>query len=403
MNLTEKQKQFIRTHEDDDVRRLALKKSFFKDMDMAFILAQIAGRQIARHKIPSWYANDETVYPAHLSLEQASSEATAQYKASHVVEKNRQLVDLTGGLGVDFAFLSSCFQQAVYVENNEELCAIAAHNFRVLKLKNTTIKNEKAEVFLSQISNVDVIYLDPSRRDKAGQKVFFIEDCAPNVDQIKDQLLEKAAKVIIKYSPMLDISHALKTLKNVYEVHIISMENECKELLFVLQKGAAKPRSIAVNISKDGEVSRFSFLPQKESDVPVMYASKAEDYLYEPNASILKAGAFNSVAKKFQIKKLHKNTHLYTSSEFFADFPGRIFDIQDTFIPNKRNLKSFLSKTSKANLSVRNFPMSVAEIRKKTQLKEGGDVYLFATTLSGNQKMWVVCKRIKGTFQQLKI
>lgn len=393
--LTKAQKQFIRRHEKDDVRELALRKSVSGRRDASFLLAQIKGRQIAQHKIPSWYAYDEIIYPVHLSLEQASSEATARYKASLFKEKYMNFVDLTGGLGVDFAFLSRRFQQVVYVEQNEKLCEIAAHNFDVLGLKNGAIKNVTAETYLQQMPNVNMIYLDPSRRDNVGRKVFRIEDCSPNIAEINSRLLQKAETILIKYSPMLDISLAVKTLENVSTVHIVSVENECKELLFMLQQDAKNRIVAAVNFLKDGTIEAFTFNPQEEQCNEIQFVSTIENYLYEPNASILKAGAFKTIAKRFDLKKLHQNSHLYTSDKLIADFQGRIFDVRDTFVPNKHNLQSFLHETKKAHIAVRNFPMSVAEIRKKAGISDGGDVYIFATTLSDEKKVWIVCKKVK--------
>ncbi len=390
MYLTEAQKQFIHTHANDNIRDLALHKSVFGNMDATFLLAQIAGRQTVKTKIPSWYANDAIVYPAHLSLEQASSQATASYKASLLSEDTGRLVDLTGGLGVDFSFLSPHFQEAVYVERKEELCEIAAHNFGVLGLKNAAIKNAEGEVYLQQMPRADVIYLDPSRRDDAGRKVFRIEDCSPDVAAINNLLLEKAKKVIVKFSPMLDISLAVKTLHHVSEVHTVSVENECKELLFVLGKNENNTRYIAVNLLKNDKTESFTFNIREEQDREISYASSVGKYLYEPNASILKAGAFNSVSHKFGVKKLHRNSHLYTSEKPVPDFPGRVFEVKNVFIPNKQNLRSFLNETKKANIAVRNYPVSVAEIRRKTGLADGGDTYIFATTLAGEQKVWIV-------------
>lgn len=388
MKLTAKQKQFIRSHENEDVRNVALR---FSGDDMPFLLAQIAGRQMAKLKIPSWYANDGIIYPAHISLEQASSEETARYKVSLFPEGKNRLADLTGGLGVDFSFLARRFREAVYVEQNPELCALAEHNFRELGLSNYTVINASAEEALKEFLDVDVIYLDPSRRDDAGRKVFRIEDCSPNVSDLKDQLLAKSDIVLIKYSPMLDISLAVKTLQNVSEVHVVSVENECKELLFLLSNDACGCVYNTVNLKKSDETESFSFRPEDEQQSESIYTFQPERYLYEPNASILKAGAFNTVSTAFSIKKLHKNSHLYTSDTLISNFPGRIFEIQQVFAPNKKNIRRFVSETKKANISVRNFPMSVAEIRRQSDLKDGGDTYLFATTLADEQKVWVVC------------
>jgi 16S rRNA G966 N2-methylase RsmD len=406
MNLSPEQKQFISHHENDDTRDIALR---FSREDMPFLLTQIKGRQIAKHKVPTWYNNNDVIYPVHLSMEQSSSEKTAQYKASLLPKGKGKFVDISAGLGVDFYFMAQNFEQAVYVEQNAELCEIAEHNFNKLGLKNTTIKNEKSEDFLQQTSKIDVIFADPARRSDTGRKVFKIEDCSPNIAEIKDILVEKSDWVMIKYSPMLDISLAVKTLRNVCEVHIVSVENECKELLFLLYASSTvseqsrttlSDRSCeciyhAINIRKNNKIDTFSFYPRDEQQIIPEFTSHVGNYLYEPNASVLKAGGFNSVSIAFSANKLHKNSHLYTSNELILDFPGRIFNIKNVFSPNKKNIHQLLSETKKANISVRNFPMSVDEIRRKTGLKEGGDIYLFATTLNNEEKVWVMCEKIR--------
>ena len=251
--LTESQKEFIKSHENEDVHDLALR---FSGEDMPFLLTQISGRQIAKHKIPSWYANEDIVYPAHLSMEQTSSETTALYKASILPESGNIFIDLTGGLGVDFSFLSRRFNKGVYVEQNEELCRIAANNFPSLQLPDFEIVNSSSENILDSLPKADLIFIDPSRRDTDGRKVFRIEDCSPNLIEIEEQLFQKSDKILIKYSPMLDISLALNSLSNVSDVHIVSVNNECKELLFLLSKNSAEKCKIhTVNIDKNGKQS----------------------------------------------------------------------------------------------------------------------------------------------------
>lgn len=409
MQLTSEQKQFILAHESEDVRKTALR--FVRD-DMPLLLTQIAGRQMAEKKIPSWYAETAVFYPPHLSLEQSSSELTARYKASLVSGENGMsfataatnltsiegendtFADLTGGMGVDFSFLLPHFLKAVYVEQNKDLCRIAAHNFRLLGLENATVHCADAETFLKETASLDFVYLDPSRRDNAGRKVFRIEDCSPDLSEIKPLLLAKSDRIMVKYSPMLDISLAVKSLGFVSAVHVVSVDNECKELLFLLSQTAVEePLFIAVNLKRCGEKEVFSFTMAQEQKVMISFADKPGRYLYEPNASILKAGAFKSVAEAYHLQKLHIHSHLYTSDELVADFPGRVFEVETSFLPNKRNLKSFLQDTKKANITVRNFPVTVAEIRRKTGLEDGGDIYLFATTLADGQKVWIVCRK----------
>ena len=399
MQLSLSQKEFIRAHGEEDVRALALR---FSREDMALLLSQIAERQMARLKIPSWAGQDDILYPAHLSLEQASSELTARYKASLVsviaedsVKKgNGRFADLTGGMGIDFSFMAPCFREADYVEQNGELCQIAEHNYGVLGLHHATVHCDDAAHFLEEATPYDLIYLDPARRDEAGRKVFRIGDCIPDLTEMKALLLEKAGCVMVKYSPMLDISLALKTLGNVSEVHVVSVDNECRELLFLLSKTAGEaPQYVAVNLKRSGEKDRFSFTMAQEQQADISFADAPGRYLYEPNASILKAGAFKSVAQSYNLQKLHINSHLYTSNGLMADFPGRIFEVETFFVPNRQNSKSFTRETKKANIAVRNFPMTVAEIRRKTGLTDGGDLYLFATTLSDERKVWIICRK----------
>lgn len=388
--LSSLQKQFIREHENEDVSNLALR---FSGELTPFVLAQIAGRQMAKYKIPTWYTNDAILYPPHISLEQASSEITARYKTEILSQSEGLLVDLTGGLGVDFSFMSPFFREGIYVEQNRDLCQIGKHNFDALNLRNITVKNDTSETFLQTPFHAALIYLDPSRRDDDGRKVFRIEDCTPHVVELKALLLQKSDRVMIKFSPMLDISLALKALANVSEVHIVSVDNECKELLFLLSGNVTDCFFHAVNLKKNGEKQRFSYSSQDEQMKQASYTSEIQTFLYEPNASLLKAGAFNLISDVYKINKLHKNSHLYTSDVLISDFPGRIFQVKNVFAPNKKNIKTLLSETKKANVAVRNFPMSVAEIRRKTSLKEGGDTYLFATTIFDERKVWIVCEK----------
>jgi hypothetical protein len=276
------------------------------------------------------------------------------------------------------------------VEQDPELCEIAANNFQTLGLQGFVVKNEASETFVEKMSLTDMVFLDPARRDDAGRKVIRIEDCSPDVSEIQNALLTKAKLVVIKFSPMLDISSAVKSLKKVSEVHVVSVENECKELLFLLSSQAEDTVYYAVNLNKGGNIEVFSFTPEEERSLEIPFTRTIGKYLYEPNASILKAGAFKSVAQQYAVQKLHVNSHLYTSDKRISTFPGRVFEVKEWFVPNKKNVKSFLSLTKKANIAVRNFPLSVAEIRRKTGLREGGDVYLFATTVADSEKIWVI-------------
>ena len=387
--LTNKQKLLIKKYENEDVKKMALNKSAFENQDAIFVLSQIRGRQIAKQKIPSWYENEEIVYPPHLSMEQASSEINAKFKAG-LLNNIQSFADLTGGLGVDFSFMSQKAEVSHYVESNKFLCDLTKHNFQQLKLKNYTVNNTNAESFLNNTTKLDCIYIDPARRDNTGKKVFRIEDCQPNIIELQGMLFEKSEKVLIKFSPILDISLAEKSLKNVSQIYAISVENECKELLFILDNNQTETEYFAVNILKNGMSDIFKF--NKHTETSLEFAENVKDYLYEPNASIMKIGAFNQITAAYPVVKLEKNSHLYTSSEIVKNFPGRTFKVIETIIPNKKNIRELVKRIPKANLTVRNFPSTVDKIRKESGLKEGGEHYIFATFVN-NQHVWIVSKK----------
>lgn len=400
MQLSPETLRFIEEHAQDDVRPLALQARKYPLVDMPTAIQQIAGRQIAAEKIPSWQAVEGILYPRHLSLEQCSSELTARYKAG--LTKGETLTDLTGGFGIDCAFLATGFRQAVYVERQEELCEIASHNFPLLGLHHITVCNEDGVKHLEEMTPVDCLFIDPARRNEHGGKTVAIADCEPDVAALEELLLSKARQVIIKLSPMLDLTLALKDMKHVSEAHIVSVNNECKELLLILDREAetnvktAQMNSyipiICVNLTSHG-VQRFVFTREEEQASECSYVDQTSSYLYEPNASLLKAGAFRCLAKRYGLQKLHPNSHLYTSESLVTDFPGRIFRIEATGTFNKKDTKALLSDIKKANITVRNFPASVAELRKRIKLAEGGDTYLFATTLADEQKVLIRCTK----------
>lgn len=406
MILTEDTLRFIREHADADVHNLALQAAKYKNVDFAEALTQIAGRQVAREKIPSWWRVDSVRYPQRLSLEQCSSEATARYKAMIVEDispaRAETLTDLTGGLGVDCSFLSSAFSKVTYVERQSVLCDLAAHNFLQLGLKHIDVVQANAETYLRGMHRADWIFIDPARRDSHGEKTVAIADCEPDVQKLEPLLLEKARWVLVKLSPMLDLSLALQHLSRVQEAHIVSVNNECKELLLLLGHEALPKddvRLCCINLLvKKGStlpesMQRFVFTRAEEQQASCVYATYPETYLYEPNASLLKAGAFRSVASRYGVKKLHPSSHLYTSETCVKDFPGRKFRVEACCTFGKKELKSLLKEMSKANLSVRNFPLSVAELRKKLKLSEGGEDYLFATTLSDGSHVLIHCRK----------
>ena len=392
MQLSLETLSFIEENARADVRSLALQAKKYPQVDMAMAVVQIAGRQIAEAKVPSWYRTEGLLYPKHLSMEQCSSEATAIYKAGLV--EGDTFADLTGGFGIDCSFLSRKFKQADYVERQSELCELAEHNFPLLGLK-IGVHNEDGVEYLKQMHPVDVLFLDPARRDGHGGKTVAISDCEPDVSALEDLLVEKAKKVMVKLSPMLDLSLALKALKYVQEVHIVSVNNECKELLLILEKSTDSSEIVVhcEQITSTGEHQHYAFTQEQErtSDCPL--SAEVDAYLYEPNASILKAGPYRSLTQTYPVNKLHASSHLYTSPYYIEDFPGRRFQVEAVSGFGKKELKTLLQGLEKANLTIRNFPSSVAELRKRLKLKEGGECYLFATTLSDESKVIIKCRK----------
>ena len=379
---------FIHEHRFDDVQKLAF-TSCPSGVDLTFALSQIAGRQAIKNKIPSWHEIDNIIYPKHLSLEQCSSEATAKYKASLI--HGESFVDLTGGFGVDCAFLARQFKSGVYVEHSDDLCEIARNNFKAFGLDHICIIHGESIDYLEYMKNVDCIYIDPARRDSSGGKIVAIQDCEPDIIELKELLLNKAKTVMIKLSPMLDISLALQSLPETKEIHVVSLAGECKELLFILKNGQAGDVKInCVNILKNGMIQVFSYIKSEEQSLVINYTSEPKEFIYEPNASVLKAGAYKSVAIRFDLEKLHPDSHLYTSDKLMENFPGRTFRLVSVFSFNKKEIKENLGAIKQANLSIRNFPGSVEALRKKLKLKEGGNIYLFATTLNDGKKVMLI-------------
>ena len=385
--------KFITNHENDDVFTLKLEFGSNPHVDIDLAIRQIAGRQKVKHKVPLFYNNDDILYPAQLSLEQASSESTALYKST--ICKGNSLVDLTGGFGIDCYFMSQQFNQATYVERQEELCDLANHNFKVLDSDQIKVIHSTTEEYLSSIDSVDWIFMDPARRSKGGKKVVLLSDCEPNVSILYPILLIKAAHIMVKLSPMMDISAVIRDLPNTNEVHIISVDNECKEVLLILNRSVEKnQRVVTINIRNNKENQLFEFKFKEEYTSEVAYAIKVGTYLYEPNAGIMKSGAFKLIGERFKLHKLHKNTHLYTSNELIAEFPGRIFEVKEQWGNSKKELKYLVDKIPIANISTRNYPLSADELRKKLKIKEGGVVYLFACILNNEQKVIIETNKV---------
>lgn len=400
MLINEKTWDFIRQHANDDVRKLALQGAKDAEVDFQMALQQIAGRQTARRKLPSWASVDGVVYPPHLNMEQCSSEQTARYKENLALKPSPKgegsvFVDLTGGFGVDFYWLSQGFQHRCYVEQNEQLCAISSHNFELLGLECSVCCSDTA-TYLTTMPHVDLVYMDPARRNEHGGRAYGIGDCSPNVLELLPLLLEKANRVMLKLSPMLDWRKAVEDLKYVSEVHIVSVDNECKELLLMLDKECSGDLNVVcVNLSKDGEQSfTFSPSPFLSSSSSSLLTSSPSHFLYEPNASIMKAGCFDEVEQRFPVRQIASNSHLFLSDVEIDEFPGRRFQVLAISSMNKQELRTALKEVEQANISVRNFPLRVDQLRKKLKLKDGGDVYIFATTMAEGEHRLLICRKI---------
>ncbi|MGN0285044.1 MAG: SAM-dependent methyltransferase [Segatella copri] len=443
---------FIRQYQDDDVRQLAFLGSKYPEVDMPFALDQIRGRKMARVKLPRWASLEGIIYPPHISMEQCSSESTALYKAELAArllglpasssgtemkaENEIEFVDLTGGFGVDFSYIAARLGvKSMYVERQAHLCEAAKENFGRLGLKNAIVKNgdgievlhsfhpkkkdaasdddslgityDQPRSLLKTNLGLKIIFIDPARRDDAGNKVVSLKDCTPDVTVLQEEMFLKSDYVIIKLSPMLDWHRAISELSHVREVHIISVNNECKELLLVL---SARNMGEMEASSADGEVKHAgnlriycindaqSFvcdeLDMESSQVKIAPSTLEEMlYLYEPNASLMKAGCFGVLSGRYDARMLSKNSHLFVSREPIAAFPGRSFRIIAVSSFNKKELKRHLSGITKANIATRNFPLSVAELRKRLKLKDGGETYIFATTLSDESHVLMITEK----------
>lgn len=379
---------FISAHLDADCSQLALQKNPFPACSWVELIQQIQSKQKCKFKLPTWYATPNLVYPVKLSVEQSSSERTAAYKASLV--QGHSLIDLTGGMGVDAYYFAQHIKQLTHCEWSSELSASVQHNFGVFGITNVHFVTGDSLTYLQhREQSFDWIYIDPSRRNEAKGKVFLLEDCLPNVPENLDLLFAKSQNILLKTAPILDLSSGIKSLKHVAAIHIVAVDNEVKELLWVLnQESASTPPIYAVNLTKQGtEVTRFTAETYRDCSY-----SLPLDYLYEANSAIMKSGEFTAVAYQFGVAKLHEHSHLYTHTDCVA-FPGRVFKIDACLPYIKSEMKKWVQ--TKANISVRNFPDSVEEIRKKWKIKEGGDQYCFFTTDLNNQKIVLLCSKIK--------
>lgn len=400
MNINESTKQYISAHASDDVARLALHPSKDPQVDMAVALQQIAGRQKAKEKLPEWYAIEGVLYPKKVSMEQCSSSQTAEYKASLV--KGDSFADFSGGFGVDTVALARKFDKGWYVEPQQELCELFQHNCKVLDINNVNIINGTMEDHIADIGPVDTIYLDPSRRDVHGRKVVALEDCVPNLLEWKERLLAKCNTLMVKLSPMIDIFQTLRDMPETYAVHVIAVEGECKEVVFLLTRrdmpwrvSTTDPTIIAVDINKIKALSVETTL-ETERTTPPRIATALGAYLYEPNAAVMKAGIFNALSQQFQIAKLAKNTNLFTADQLHEDFPGRVFRIEAVHEFHQRKTCKELSHLANASIAVRNFPMTTEELRKVLKIKDGNACYLFGCTLWNDKRVILHTNKIKG-------
>ena len=391
--MNEATRHFIIDHVNDDVYSLMLQEAKFPEVDMPLAIRQILGKQKVKHKIPIFFDCNKLLFPLKLSLEQASSEITSKHKSAGC--EGKVLIDLTGGFGVDSYFFSFKFEKIIYVERQEELCELASHNFQALNRENIQVINDTAENQLEKIDKVDWIFLDPARRTETGKKAVLLSDCEPNVAKLANRLLEKSDNVMIKLSPMIDISSLIKKLPNITEIQIIAVENECKEIVTVLKNQKSDTIQVkTTNYPSSNRIENFDFQLEDEQTAKVNFANRLQNYLYEPNVAVMKSGAFKIISERYNIYKLHVNSHLYTSENLISDFPGRIFNVERIYDFSKNSLKEFHSEIKKANLSIRNLPMTVIELRKKLKLSEGGDAYVFGTTLNDEKKVLVSCVKV---------
>ena len=420
MTISEATRQFIRQHADDDVRQLALRYARATDeaVDLPLALDQIRGRQMARRKLPSWAAIDDLAYPPHLSMEQCSSEQTALYKAqllARLVSSWREaygtdapacLADLTGGFGVDFAFMARSVERAVYVERNQQLCDLARHNLPLLGLADAEVVCASAEDLLpTRLSSLQgtaglrILFLDPARRDEHGSRTYGIADCTPNVLALREELFKNADFIVLKLSPMLDWRAAMNDVgrQQVAEVHIVAVDNECKELLLVLRQEADETALFCTNLSMaEAEGGGQSFLLPSVAarvELPPCAHPEAGHYLYEPNASLMKAGCFAALSRHYAVAPIARDSHLFVSPRPIDGFPGRRFLISAISSVSRRSLRESDQNLTKANIATRNFPMKPDELRRKLKLRDGGDTYIFGTTLSDGRHVLLVCAK----------
>lgn len=386
--VTDEVQQYITDKLGTDVHKILLSKPRFTEVSSKELVEQIESKTKAKAKLPSWFSTKNIYYPNKLNLSQTSSEVTAQYKASLI--NGKSIVDITGGFGVDAYSFSQKFEQVTHVEKNSALSNIAQHNFKQMGATNINcIASEGLEFLKTTTTTFDWLYIDPSRRDKNNKKVYYLSDCEPNIVNQASFLFTKTNNVLVKTGPLLDLKIGLTELSNVKEIHIVALNNDVKEVLWLMEKGYNQEPIIKTINFKNSIKQEFSFKPSDEENA-ISNFSKPQNYLYEPNAAILKSGSFQFIGAFFKLNKLHPNSHLFTSTELIK-FPGRVFKIENIYEYSKKSFKK--SGIKKANITTRNFPDSVSEIRRKLGLKDGGENYVFATTDLEGKLILISCFR----------
>ena len=394
MNWTPELRDFIHEHINDDTAELLLAARKYPDIDVPFVVEQIEARRRLKGKLPEWYENKDIIMGGRVPAEQCSSEQTARYKQSIV--KGESLCDMTGGMGVDFWYMSEGMERAIYTERNEELCSIAKHNFQVLQTLRPEYVIRCGDGRELPIPSVDIIYLDPARRAGDGSRVYAMEDCEPNIVEWQDELLKHAKMVLVKLSPMVDLTDVLRKLKGVKELHIVGVKNECKEILV---KAHAFDDSVCagcvevhcVDFLTSGKIEYvFSLLGGMEISLT---DGGVKRHLYEPDVTLMKAGAFGSLCARYPVWQLDVDTHLMTSDEWIPEFPGRVFEVEEMIPFSSKVLKRLKKEIPHANIAVRNFVMTADELRKKTGIKDGGEVYLFGAKVKDMGQMLLICRK----------
>ena len=395
MNWSDELKEFIISHRTEDPLSLVLQQKKYPQWDMKFVAQQIEGYRMAQDKLPTLSLCDDFVYPPKLNREQCSSETTALFKAMEYA-KGKHIADITGGLGIDTVFMAKYAATVDYIEQNEELHDIATHNFRALELGNISAHCSDSINFLKNTNkHFDLIYADPARRDNQGRKVSALENCTPNILENIDLLLSKADMLLIKSSPMLDITEAVAQLKHVSEITIVAVKNECKEILFLCTGNVSdtSPKCHCINFKSNGSVDKITFNREEETTLSIPYSANIEQYIYDPNVTLLKGGAFKTTSILYDIKKIHRNTHLYTSEKKIEQFAGRIFKVIEELHPSAKEIAKDIPN-GKAHVITRNYPMSSEELQKKLRLKEGGDLYIIGLTKRDDKKAIYLCEAI---------